>query len=98
MDLVDQQLSNMGFQIGSPQEDQRRGGHVSLEHIEAARICKALKENGIIPDYRSPNIIRLAPVALYTSFCEVWEGVQVLKKIMIEKQYEHFKNEREVVA
>jgi kynureninase len=57
-----------------------------------------LKENGLIPDFRSPKIIRLAPVALYTSYCEVWEGVQVLKKIMIEKQYEHFKNEREVVA
>jgi kynureninase len=98
MDLVNQELSDMGFIIGNPLDDNRRGGHTSLEHKEAARICKALKENGIIPDFRSPNIIRLAPVALYTSYCEVWEGVQVLKKIMIEKQYEHFKNEREVVA
>jgi kynureninase len=98
MDLVEQELSNLGFSIGSPQEDLRRGGHVSLEHNEAARICKALKENGIIPDFRAPNIIRLAPVALYTSYCEVWTAVQVLKKIMVEKQYEKFKNEREVVA
>jgi kynureninase len=98
LDLVDQELSNMGFNIGSPKEELRRGGHVSLEHKEAARICKALKENGIIPDFRAPNIMRLAPVALYTSYYEVWETVQVLKKIMIEKQYENFKNEREVVA
>jgi kynureninase len=98
MDLVDQELSNMGFRIGSPQEDLRRGGHVSLEHNEAARICKALKENGIIPDFRAPNIIRLAPVALYTSYSEVWEAVDRLKKIMREKQYEKFKNKRDVVA
>jgi kynureninase len=98
MDLVDQELSNMGFRIGSPEEDLRRGGHVSLEHNEAARICKALKENGIIPDFRAPNIIRLAPVALYTSYSEVWEAVALLKKIMREKQYENFKNERDVVA
>jgi kynureninase len=98
MELMDQELSDMGFSVANPQEDLRRGGHVSLEHNEAARICKALKENGIIPDFRAPNIIRLAPVALYTSYSEVWTAVQVLKKIMVEKQYEKYKNEREVVA
>ncbi|MDP1418220.1 kynureninase [Peribacillus simplex] len=98
MDLVEFELEDMGFFIGTPREDLRRGGHVSLEHKEAARICKALKENGVIPDFRAPNIIRLAPVALYTSYAEVWEVVQILKKIMSEKQYEKFKNEREVVA
>ncbi|SIQ05199.1 Kynureninase [Peribacillus simplex] len=98
MDLVESELADMGFYIGTPRVDIRRGGHVSLEHKEAARICKALKENGVIPDFRAPNIIRLAPVALYTSYAEVWEVVQILKKIMSEKQFEKFKNEREVVA
>lgn len=98
MDLIDTELADMGFFIGTPREDARRGGHVSLEHNEAARICKSLKENGIIPDFRAPNIIRLAPVALYTSYEEVWKVVQILKTIMTEKQYEKFKNEREVVA
>jgi kynureninase len=98
MDLLNQELNDLGFTVGNPIEDFRRGGHISLEHKEAARICKALKENGVIPDFRAPNIIRLAPVALYTSYSEVWEVVQILKKIMTEKQYEKFKNEREVVA
>ncbi|MFJ7753634.1 kynureninase [Peribacillus muralis] len=98
IDLVEHELKDMGFFIGTPREDSRRGGHVSLEHKEAARICKALKDNGVIPDFRAPNIIRLAPVALYTSYEEVWEVVQILKKIMTEKQYEKYKNEREVVA
>jgi kynureninase len=98
MDLLDQELSDLGFKLGNPQDDVSRGGHVSLEHMEAARICKALKENGVIPDFRAPNIIRLAPVALYTSYSEVWEVVQILKEIMEERQYEKFANEREVVA
>lgn len=98
MELIDHELADMGFIIGNPRDDIRRGGHVSLEHKEAARICKSLKENGIIPDFRAPNIIRLAPVALYNTYEEVWQVVQTLKAIMTEKQYEKFANEREVVA
>ncbi|MDQ0220449.1 kynureninase [Peribacillus cavernae] len=52
----------------------------------------------MIPDYREPNIIRLAPVALYTSFIEVWETVQILKKIMDAKRYEQYENKRGVIA
>jgi kynureninase len=98
IDLIEHELTDMGFFIGTPREDVQRGGHVSLEHKEAARICKSLKENGVIPDFRAPNIIRLAPVALYTSYAEVWKVVQILKKIMTEKQYEKFENKRGVVA
>ncbi|WP_010283193.1 kynureninase [Bacillus timonensis] len=96
--LIDTELAGMGFTIGTPREEAVRGGHVGLEHKEAARICKALKENGVIPDFRAPNMIRLAPVALYNSFEDVWNVVQMLKTIMEEKQYEKYKNERDVVA
>jgi len=98
MGLIECELDGMGFSIGNPREDHRRGGHVSLEHAEAARICKALKANGVIPDYREPNVIRLAPVALYTSYRDVWKAVQILKTIMQEKTYERFENKRGVVA
>ncbi|WP_449539640.1 kynureninase [Ferdinandcohnia sp. Marseille-Q9671] len=98
IELVDLELVGMGFIIGSPRDDTQRGGHVGLEHKEAARICKALKHNGVIPDFRAPNMIRLAPVALYNSFEDVWNVVQMLKTIMTEKQYEKYKNERDVVA
>ncbi|WP_035295028.1 kynureninase [Brevibacillus thermoruber] len=98
MDLIEMELPDMDFVIVSPREDERRGGHVSLEHPEAARISQALKAHGVIPDFRAPNVIRLAPVALYTSYHEVWRGVQVLKRIMQEKLYERYENKRGVVA
>ncbi|UPM53940.1 kynureninase [Gottfriedia acidiceleris] len=98
MSLINEELSNFGFTIGNPLEDSNRGGHVCLEHDDAARICKALKLNGIVPDFRAPNVIRLAPIAFYTSYVDVWNSVQILKKIMVEKQYEQFKNEREIIA
>jgi kynureninase len=95
MDLIQSELTSYGFEIGSPRQ---RGGHIILEHPEAARICKALKQEAIIPDYREPNIIRLAPVALYTSFQEVYETVQVLKEVMDGRLYENYVNKRGIFA
>jgi kynureninase len=98
LDLIESELAGLGFSIGNPVEDERRGGHVCLVHNEAARICKALKERDVVPDFRAPDVIRLAPVALYTSFQDVWEAVQRLKSIMVEKAYERYENKREVIA
>lgn len=95
--LIQHELSEYGFTIGSPTDDSR-GGHILLEHVEAARICKALKEDGVIPDFRAPSGVRLAPVALYNTFEDVWHTVQKLKVIMDEKRYEKYENKRGVVA
>jgi len=98
MFLIEHELTGMGFTIGNPHDDDRRGGHVFLEHAEAARICKALKENGVIPDFRAPNGIRLAPVALYNTYADVWNAVQIIAKIIRDGEYKKFTNTREVVA
>ena len=98
IELINQDLQGLGYTIANPMDDDRRCGHVSLEHDEAIRICKALKQNQIIPDYRAPNVIRLAPIALYTTYEDVWHTVQVLKNIIMEKQYETFDAARGVVA
>lgn len=98
MDLIEQELDGLGFVIGNPKEDHRRGGHVCLEHNEAVRICKALIAEGIIPDFRPPTIIRLAPIAFYTSYTEVWETVQTIKHIVVEKKYENYSAERNIVS
>lgn len=98
MDWVEQELADDGFSLGNPTDDRRRGGHVALIHEEAVRICKALKDADVIPDFRAPDVIRLAPVALYTSYADVWEAVQRLKRIMDEKLYERYEKKRGVVA
>lgn len=82
----------------TPEADSDRGGHIALAHEEAARICKALKAEGVVPDFRAPDIIRLAPIALYTSFQDVEEMVDRLKRIMDNELYKKFTNERNVVA
>ncbi len=98
MELTALKLNRFGFTIANPAEDHRRGGHVCLEHNEAARICKALKNKGVIPDFRAPNVIRLAPISLYTSFEDVWNVVHILEEIMATKEYEQFTNNRNIIA
>ncbi|MGG3736806.1 kynureninase [Aeribacillus pallidus] len=98
MDLIRYELADFGFSFGNPLDDETRGGHIYLEHSEAARICKALKAQGVIPDFRKPNGIRLAPVALYNSFEDVFRTVQILKAIMTEETYKQYENTRDVVA
>ncbi len=97
MYLIDNKLSKYGYSIGNPREDQRRGGHICLEHHEAYRISLALRDNKVIPDYREPNVIRLAPVALYVSYEEVYRLVEILERIINDKEFEKYSFERVTV-
>ncbi|MFK9091981.1 kynureninase [Bacillus salipaludis] len=98
MNLADERLAKYGYIIGNPREDHKRGGHICLEHEEAYRICKALKNRGVVPDYREPNVIRLAPVPLYVSYEEVYRLVEILEEIAINKDYENYSNKRTLVV
>ena len=96
--LINENLTKYGFEIGSPIDAKKRGGHVALIHKEAVRINKALIEKGIVPDFRKPNVIRLAPVPLYISYEEVYDMVMTLKNIMENEDYKKYENKRKVVG
>jgi kynureninase len=98
IELIDSELAGLGFSIGTPRAPEQRGGHIALQHPEAARICKALKQRGVIPDFRPPNIVRLAPSPCYTSFAEVSETIAIVRDIAERKTYLEFPNTRDVVA
>jgi kynureninase len=84
MALADEHLAAEphGFRIGTPREPGRRGGHVALEHENAAAICEALVARGVVPDFRPPDVIRICPAPLYGTFHEVWLTVQHLMSVV----------------
>lgn len=86
------------FAIGNPRKPEHRGGHVAIEHAEADRICMALKRRGVIPDFRMPNVIRLAPNPLYNTFHECWRVTHHLRAIIDEREYEQFPRGRDLIA
>ena len=100
MDMIDGLLSAppYGFSIGTPRQDARRGGHVAVRHPEALRIAEALRARGVIPDFRPPDIIRIAPVALYNTFTELWTLVRSLREIVDNRDYERFSAGRKAIS
>ena len=71
--------------IVTPMEAERRGAQISIS-IEGGdkSIFYRMREKGILPDWREPNIIRLSPAPLYNSFEDVWKMVEVLKEVLID--------------
>jgi kynureninase len=100
MFLIDEMLSDppYDFSVGTPREPERRGGHVGVVHGDAWRVNEALKARGVVPDFRPPNIIRLAPVPLYVSYHEVWNVAQHLKAVIDNGEHEKFSMERSLVT
>lgn len=98
MHLIREKLVRYGFSIGNPENDAIRGGHVALEHDDAIKISAALKAVDVIPDFRYPNVIRLAPIPLYTSYEDVYEMVERIIGIMETKEYEKFTEKPGTVA
>lgn len=87
--LYDAWLAELGFTLLTSRNPQERGGHISLGHPDAARICVALREfANVIPDYRTPNSIRLAISPLPTSYVEVWDGFSRIRDLVSTRQYE----------
>lgn len=100
MYLIDETLSEppYNFSIETPREQKRRGGHVGVEHKEAFRINEALKARGVILDFRPPNVIRLAPIPLYTRYHDVWMVVKHLRSIIDNREYERFPQTKGIVT
>lgn len=90
--LYDAWVAELGFTLLTSRNPQERGGHISIGHPDAARICVALREFAdVIPDYRTPNSIRLAIAPLPTSYVEVWDGFARIRDLVASRQYEKIK-------
>lgn len=98
--LVDEMLSEApyNYSVVTPREPERRGGHVGVAHKEGWRINQALIVRGVIPDFRPPNVIRLAPIPLYISYHDVWKVAQHLKAVIESEEYRRFSDDRSTVT
>ena len=97
--LTESWLAPFGFSLGSPPDPAKRGSHISIRHADGYRINRALiEEMNVIPDFREPDNIRLGFAPLYTSFTDVWEGFERIKRVMEEKRHEKYSKQKLTVT
>jgi len=70
---------NDNIEIITPKEKNERGCQLSLKvKRNGKELHKDLNGNGVICDWREPDVIRIAPVPLYNTFEDVWRFCEKL--------------------
>lgn len=86
--LYDAWLAPLGFTLLTPRDHNKRGGHITVGHPDAKKIAAAMRSmTNTIPDYRTPDSIRLAIAPLPTSYTEVYDGLQRMRDLVASKKY-----------
>ena len=86
--LVESELCDYGFEIASPLEAERRGSQVSFRHPEGYAIMQALIADGVVGDFRAPDILRFGFAPAYVRFVDVWNAVASLRRIMEDDSWD----------
>ena len=77
------EIDSDDIKIITPSTSKERGCQLSIQVKNADKsLHKKLTENNIITDWREPNVIRCAPVPMYTSFEDVYRMVFILKGLL----------------
>lgn len=82
---IDKEIDGTEFEVITPSNQSERGCQLSVYlHGQGKELFTYLMQNGVITDWREPNVIRLAPVPFYTSFEDIYTFGQILKQGILE--------------
>ncbi len=80
--VIDAVNSNQNIEVITPRNEAEKGCQVSmLMKQNGKQIFDELTKQGVIADWREPNVIRIAPVPLYNSFEDVWKFGDIITKL-----------------
>jgi len=80
---ISERYDNCDLEIITPKEEKDRGCQLSvLCHGQGKSMFEFITKQGVIADWREPNVIRLAPVPLYNTFEDVYQLGQIIEKAL----------------
>ena len=88
LELVRQAPELATLKLESPQNSTDRAAQLAYSHPRAWSLSRALLAEGVMVDYREPDLLRFGFSPLNVSFEEVWRSVEILRRIVNEKVYE----------
>lgn len=78
---IDAAIDGTEFEIITPANQEERGCQLSVFlHGQGRSLFDYLMKNGVITDWREPNVIRLAPAPFYCSYEDMYDFGQILKQ------------------
>ena len=85
---ADERLAPLGFTVASPRDATQRGGHVALSHEHAWPVARAMTDRAkVIPDFRTPDNVRLGPSPLYTRFVDVHTAIGRIERLVASEAH-----------
>jgi kynureninase len=88
--LGDAWLEPHGARLASPRDPAARGSHVTFAHPQAWQLTQALIERRVVPDFRTPDRVRLGPAPLYTRFADVWDAMDRFRGVLADGAHEAY--------
>jgi len=88
INLLNEKCDQFGFEIMSPTNDDLRGGHVSICHENGYAIMQAIKEKGLIGDFRAPDVLRFGITPLYMTYENIYDAVEIIREVMQTKAWD----------
>lgn len=79
------------LRLASPRDGAARGSQVSFHHPEGYAIIQALIAQGVIGDFRAPDIIRFGITPLYLDEGDIHRAVEILADIMANRTWDQDK-------
>jgi kynureninase len=77
---VSKEVPDVNFEIITPSIIEKRGAQLSiLVHGQGKELFDKISAQGVVADWREPNVIRIAPAPLYNSFEDVYRFGEILK-------------------
>ncbi len=83
IDDLNSNASEKLIEVITPRSDNEKGCQVSMLMLQRGKeVFEALLQQGVISDWREPNVIRVAPVPLYNTFTDVFIFGKIVKEIL----------------
>ena len=81
--LLDEVASRRAMTVTTPRDPARRGCQLSVSAEGARALASRLRhEHGVVCDFREPDVLRLAPVPLYSTFHDCWRAATALDEVL----------------
>lgn len=83
LNAINENLPDKIIEVITPESEDERGCQVSILMLEKGKeVFEQLTQQGVVADWREPNVIRVAPVPLYNSFKDVYTFGKIIAGVL----------------